>query len=240
MSAKDFELNQPLEALVAEAERRFGGIVYEEVSIAGVTLQIPQIKDMPRYLDRLVGKTRPGDSVELPLWAKMWPSCLMLGMFMARCPLPEGARVLEVGAGVGVSGLVAASRGLKVTVSDVEPDALLFSRIGVLKNGLEANVEVVDCDFTKAELPNRFDMIIGCEILYQDHVYEPLHAFLERHLAETPEAEIVIALDSVRKGQGFFRRAEGRYRMMKQEFPYKDEETGQERASVLYRLRRTS
>lgn len=238
MSVQDFDLEQPLEALIAEADRRFGGIVFENVTVGGVDLAIPQIKDMPRYLDRLVGKTRPGESVELPLWAKIWPSCLMLSMFMTRCPLEKGASVIELGAGVGVAGLAAAKKGIAVTVTDIEPDALLFSRIGALKNGVEDLVNVVRCDFTKDALDRRYDMIMGCEILYQDHVYEPLHEFLEAHLSEDATAEIVIALDSVRKGKGFFQRAEDRYAMMRQSFPYKDEESGQERAAVLYRLRR--
>lgn len=127
---------------------------------------------------------------------------------------------------------------MPVTVSDIEPDALLFSRIGALKNDVAELVDVVRCDFTADNLKHRFDMILGCEILYQDHVYEPLHEFLGNHLAQTSSAEIVIALDSVRKGKGFFERARNRYAMMRQSFPYKDVETGQERASVLYRLRR--
>lgn len=238
MSVQEYNLNQPLEALIAEADRRFGGIAFETVEVGGISLDIPQIKDMPRYLDRLVGKTRPGESVELPLWAKIWPSCLMLGMFLTRCPIEEGARVIELGAGVGVAGLVAAKKGVAVTVTDIEPDALLFSKIGALKNDVADLVDVVHCDFTKDELGQRYDMIVGCEILYQDHVYEPLHEFLEAHLSTASTAEIVIALDGVRKGKGFFQRAEGRYAMMRQSFPYKDVETGQERSSVLYRLRR--
>ena len=50
----------------------------------------------------------------------------------------------------------------------MHPDAVLFSRIAVLKNNLSDRVTVRRLDFTKDRLENRFDLILGSEVLYKE------------------------------------------------------------------------
>lgn len=233
-----YDLAQPLDVLLRLAEKKFGDVGFEKVAIGDVSLEILQIKDMPQYIEKLVGRTRPGESVELPLWAKIWPSCLFLGFFLQQFPFKEGEELLEIGAGVAVIGLVAAKRGFSVTVTDLEDDALLFARINALKNGVGDMLHIAKADFTKDNLGRRFDHVIGCEVLYNEKTYEPLADFLLAHLAERPESEIILAMDQKREGRAFFNRAKKHFAMMRKEFSFADRDTEEKQAINLFRLRR--
>jgi predicted nicotinamide N-methyase len=233
-----FNLDQPIGALIDIAVREFGEVGFETVTIGGRNLEVLQVRQMQKYLDKLVDKTRAGKKISLPLWAKVWPSCLVLGYTLTRFPFPPGSSVLEVGAGCAVNGMVMASLGHRVTVTDMEPHALLFSRINILKNGLDDKVDIRRADFTRDSLDRRFDYIIGCEVLYEEAVYEPLVDFLDVHLAEKPSAEVLMAMDRKRQGRRFFDKADGLFAMMKSGANYKDNETGEENVINMFRMKR--
>ena len=233
-----FDLDQPIGALIDIAVREFGEVGFETVTIGGMNLEVLQVRQMQKYLDKLVDKSRGGKTINLPLWAKVWPSCLVLGYTLTRFPFVPGSSVLEVGAGCAVDGMVMAKLGHEVTVTDVEPFALLVSRINVLKNGLDGKVDIRKVDFTRDSLGRRFDYIIGCEVLYQEAVYEPLADFLDAHLAQSPSAEVLMAMDKKRQGRKFFDKADALFAMMKSAANYKDNETGEENIINLFRMKR--
>ncbi|WP_250645464.1 class I SAM-dependent methyltransferase [Salidesulfovibrio onnuriiensis] len=234
-----YDLDQPMGKLLELAGNKFGEVCFETVTIGNMSLDILQIKDMPRYIEKLVGSAKPGKSVELPLWAKIWPSCLFLGFFLQQFPFKPEDELLEVGAGVAVIGLVAAKRGLHVTVSDLEDDALLFARINALKNGVEDKMDIAKADFTKDSLGRRFDHIIGCEVLYNEATYEPLADFLVDHLAERADSEVILAMDRKREGRAFFNRAKGTFGIMRKDFSFTDKDSGEEQFINLFRMRRS-
>ncbi|HMM37356.1 MAG TPA: methyltransferase [Desulfovibrio sp.] len=231
---KDFPRTASLEELLDIARAEFGPVRFEDVQLGDARLHILQIEDMPRYLDTLVNRARPGEPVRLPLWAKIWTSALILGTMLRRYPLPNGSEILEIGSGCGLCGLAAAAGGANVTLSDKEPAALLFSRINALKNGLADRVEVCPADFTRDRLGRRFHSIIGCEVLYEDAVYAPLLDFLDAHILREAGSEVVLAQDGARQGRVFFERAREKYRLLRKEVPC----AGQEgtATTVLYRL----
>lgn len=232
--AKHYDLGAPLEDLLAAARRDFGNVTFEPVTIGGTTLEMLQIADMPAYIEKLVGKTRPDSHVELPLWAKIWPACTILTMFASSFPFREEASFLEVGAGSGLVGLALAAKGHQVTLSDMDPGALLFARINALKNGLDERVELARVDFTKDGLDQRFDHVVGCELFYRESLLAPLLAFIQAHLAKGGEA--VLASDARREGRIFFELAKEHFKLMKKDVPYKDSETGETKLVSLYRL----
>ena len=149
-------LDQPIGALIDIATREFGDVAFETVAVGDQKLEILQIKNMPKYLDKLVDKTRAGKKITLPLWAKVWPSCLILGYTLTRFPFTGGGPILEIGAGCAVNGLLLAKLGHSVIITDIEPYALLFCKINALKNGLDDLVELRSADFTTDDMGERF------------------------------------------------------------------------------------
>ncbi len=231
-------LDQPIGALIDIAVREFGEVEFETVNVGGMSLEVLQIKNMQQYLDKLIDKTRAGKKITLPLWAKIWPSCLILGYTLTRFSFSEGCSILEVGAGGAVNSLVLAKLGHEVTVSDIEPFALLFSRINALKNGVADKMTLHRADFTSDTFEEKYDYIIGCEVLYEEASFEPLLVFLSRQLSNSPSAEIVLAMDQKRQGRKFFDLANEQFAMMKSAAKYKDRDTGEENIVNLFRMKR--
>jgi predicted nicotinamide N-methyase len=228
--------NAGFDELLAEARRKFGAIRFEKVKVDNVELEVAQVADMPAYLDKLVDKARGGKTIELPLWAKIWPSCLILGFYLMKISPIKDARVLEVGAGCGLVGMIAAKRGLDVVMTDIEDDSLLFCRLNALRNGLEDKITLKKVDFTTDRLGEKFDYIIGCEVLYQEDTYKPFAEFVQAHLKDVPGAETVLAMDHKRTGRLFFEAIKDKYKIMRQEVPFKNPENGSRDLIDLYRL----
>jgi len=204
--------NASLDDLLALAEKKYA-LEFEPISVAGVTLHILQIADMRERLDRLIAQNALDDALNtLPLWAKIWPASLLLGHALRHLP-KEGRNFLEIGAGCGITGLIAAALGFEqVCISDINEDALLFARINILRNGLQEHAEVRRADLRSDVLGQRFSVIAGSEILYLEQLYSPLLAFLKRHLA-APAAgqalpQVLLATDHQRKAESFFTLAE--------------------------------
>ena len=120
----------------------------------------------------------------------------MLSGIMASMEHDSKRRVLELGAGLGVPGLVAAARGGQVTISDYEPHILDFQRVSAAASGLE-NIEFRMIDWKNPPEMPRFDMIVGAEILFRDEFFQPLLDVFDRYLA--PDGIIYLSHDSRRK-----------------------------------------
>lgn len=238
MSELKYDLDQPLEKLIEIATKKFGELDFEKVVVGDAELEVLQIKDMPAYIDKLVGQASGKKTVDLPLWAKVWPSCLFLGFYLQQFPFKEGDHVLEIGAGVAVIGLIVAKKGFQVTLTDIEDDALLFARINVLKNGVQDNVDIKKVDFTKDNLGQEYDHIIGCEVLYSEPTYVPVAQFLNNHLSHDKGAEIVMAMDKKRVALRFFEEAQKNFMLMHKGFTFKDKESEEEQEINLFRMRR--
>lgn len=119
---------------------------------------------------------------EPPYWAHLWIGARALARFLVDRQGLGGRRVLDLGCGLGLCGLVAAAYGAEVWFADREPAALKFVRASARRNGF-SRVRCVEIDFTEAVLEATFDVILGAEIVYEPHSYGPLGRFLEMHLA---------------------------------------------------------
>ena len=107
---------------------------------------IPRPTALARSFDRIGDEydARPG-----------YPS-QVFELLVERCGLEEGARVLEIGAGVGQATLPMLDLGAVVTV--VDPGAALMQRL--LERTTGRRVEVIVAEFERASLPaTAFDLV---------------------------------------------------------------------------------
>lgn len=207
----NYDLDAPLSELKALAGNRFS-LEFETVAAGGRELKILQIADMDRHLESLAESAGPAEGIELPFWAKIWPASLVLAHFLNRIE-PQGKSLLEIGAGVGVTGLFAAAFGFNTVISDINEDALLFARINILENGLEDKARIARADFASDRLGERFDLIVGAEVLYRPDTYRGLSKFLLNHLKTGPDSEALLARNYSRKNEKFFKTAEQDFRI---------------------------
>ncbi len=196
-------------------------VSFEDIRIGDICLSILQIQNLEDYIDSLAEQVKEGERLELPFWAKLWPTSLLLSYYLLKLPVKEGSFLLEIGAGFGLCGLVAAMKGHSVILSDIEEDALLFARINVLKNQLEDRCKVIKLDFTKDKIEEDISYIVGSEVLYRQEHYRPLVRFFLRHLSH-PHSRVILAKDYHLKAKKFFNLAKEHFVITEKTMGYKE------------------
>lgn len=111
---------------------------------------------------------RPETTDRISLWWGVTTSALALARFIESDFNVNGMNLLELGSGVGLTGMVAAIKGAKVTFTDYVPEALQTAKLNANANGVpEKNVEFKILDWETSDPPGQFDVIIGSEIVYE-------------------------------------------------------------------------
>ncbi len=119
----------------------------------------------------------------LPYGVALWPAAIALAHeLLARAESICGARILELGAGTGLPGIVAASLGGRVTQTDRDALVLGVCRRNGARNGVPPIayrlVEWADWDDRE-----RYDWIIGADILYGAAAHPALRRIFASGLA---------------------------------------------------------
>ncbi len=145
----------------------------------------------PPSAEDLIDEQAYARDERLPYWAELWPSGHVLAEELALLDI-GGSRVLELGCGLGLPSLVAASRGADVTATDWYPEALDHVCRNAEEAGLKIQTLPMDWFNPSEEIFERapFDLIIGADVLYEDRNGEALLPLLPRLLAPSGKAII--------------------------------------------------
>ncbi len=148
-----------------------------QVQVDDERVALWQVDDLERHVDRdaLLGG---GNPPEPPYWAQLWSGALVLARAVPLRPPPT----LELGAGLGLPGLLAGCRGAPVVFVDRELTPLRFIRASAVANGV-ANAATVAADFTQLAARRQFPLILAAEILYDRSLFAHLAQSLRRLLA---------------------------------------------------------
>lgn len=136
-----------------------------------------------------------GEQPAVPYGIVLWPAAIALAHEIASRPF-AGRRVLELGAGTGLPGIVAASLGARVVQTDRQEVALHVCRQNAERNGVTA-IEHRAADWTAWEDRALYEHILGADILYADGLHPHLRRIFEANLA--PGGSILVS-DPFRKG----------------------------------------
>jgi predicted nicotinamide N-methyase len=144
---------------------------------------------VPKSLDRFIDPDNVSNN--FPLWAKIWEPCLILADYLASMPANPEKRFLEIGSGLGLVGIVAASFGHKVTMTEYNHDALNFANANAHIHNCSSNLEIKELDWNKPELKGTFDRIIGSEIIYKEESFYPILRLFRTYLKKDGEIMLV-------------------------------------------------
>lgn len=160
-------------------------IVDEDVVLDSQSFTMLRVRDTNALLRELHPAAFAEDE-RLPYWAELWPSSIELARYCLKERGMRGRRVLEVGCGLGLAGVAAASAGAHVVFTDYEPDALKFARYNALKNlpqdSIDSRVEFRLLDWRSDEEVGPVDMIIGADVVYERRNFHPILNIVRRVL----------------------------------------------------------
>lgn len=113
----------------------------------------------------------------MPYWAWLWDSAPTMATLLVAREWAPGARVLEIGAGLGMAGIaVAASADVALTLTDHDPLALAAMRANASQNHVSAAVRHFDWRHPETLSEGAFDGVIGCDVIYEGQAHGPLLA----------------------------------------------------------------
>ena len=170
-----------------------------ELAINGRKFQIL----LPKYLHKFINN----DDVmhEFPLWAKIWPASWVLAGYLAELPVAAEKNFLEIGGGLGLVSIVAASFGHHITMTEYNPDALQFARANALINKCP-QLNIQELDWNHPRLTSQFDYIIASEVSYKEEDIQPLLMLFKNSL--NTSGEVILAGEMRKLSKDFYKALE--------------------------------
>ncbi len=189
---------RPRQHLLHRIHRRYQTRTHG-VKLGPVEFEFTRIADPDRVLDEVAveedrreqacGRRSTEDELHLPYWAELWDSATGIGQFLVdrfhplagpQADVGTLGDVLDMGCGMGFAGTVAASLGARVLFADLEPPALLFAALNSIP--WRDRVRARRLDWRRDQLGERFDLILGADILYDRSQWVYLEPFWRDHL----------------------------------------------------------
>ena len=124
---------------------------------------------------------------QLPHWAELWPASVGMARLLMKGPALTGKRVMDLGCGLGLSGIAAGRRGARVLFADREEEALRFALFNSRQNGVH-DAQSLEFDWHRSTAPSGFDLICLADVAYEEESCEPLLRHLEGCLLPGGEA----------------------------------------------------
>jgi len=127
--------------------------------LPGKTIKLTLVKDIEKLI------TDPCDEDKVPCWADIWPAARGISYWIWKHISFNGQEVLELGAGLGLPGVVCGLKGARVTFSDFNQTALDISSRNARLNGL-VDFDTLLADWRTYRPHKRFNWVVGSDIFY--------------------------------------------------------------------------
>jgi predicted nicotinamide N-methyase len=185
-----------------QVESPYDGPVREStIRVAGRSIHLVQPVDPDRLLDAPEVIAWNAQDDYMPYWAYLWPGALLLGEAVATLDLPSGTQALEIGCGLGLSGLVAVSMGFRVRFTDQDRTPFRFIEASARANGFDpASYSTALLDWRNPP-DERYPLILGADVTYEKRLV-PLVAGVIAALLD-PEGLALISDPNRVSAQGF-------------------------------------
>jgi predicted nicotinamide N-methyase len=158
-----------------------GEPVEELVIIDDGTFRIRRPSESDRLLEHPMVRSAFAADEYMPYWADLWPAARMLAKAVVRETWVPGVEALEIGCGLGLPGIAALSKGLRVVFSDYDATALHFAAENARQNGF-TDFETVQMDWRYPPADRQFPIIFAADLIYEMRNVGPIVALIKRLL----------------------------------------------------------
>ena len=138
---------------------------------AGVEIDFLEVVNHQELVDQFNAQIessmdQPSKDKLAPYWSRLWFSSIALGEYLAEQKIVEpGMKVIELGCGLGLSGIVASKMGGDVTFTDYDPNALIFAKKSwELNDASPAKFEIMDWNDPNPDF--KADLVLGADVAY--------------------------------------------------------------------------
>ena len=154
-----------------------------EVEVEGRVWLLDRAADMEALWDAMDDADLDDDE-RLPYWAEVWPASVLLGRHILRNQdMLKGKPCLDLGCGLGLTGMIASSIGAQVVAFDYELPAVRFAHHNAQLNDVPQPLWML-MDWRQPALQRgAFDFIWGGDVLYEKRFFEPLIQLFRHALA---------------------------------------------------------
>lgn len=177
-----------------------------ELNIEGVFIKILQIVNVDDLYDQLIAKGETHEDVKderIPYWAELWPAAIGLSRYLVAFDILKNVkRVVEIGCGLGLPGIVAGKLGAKVVFTDYLAEALHFTKRNWLLNNEDIQVKFETMDWRQPNPEWAADLVLASDVCYEKRFFQYLPAAF-RTLCK-PGGSIIVSDPSREVAQDFF------------------------------------
>src|SRR4029077_8521694 len=172
------EPNPPMPATPLDAITK---TVRDPVIVEGRTFLIERPDESDRLLDHPYVLAAFAADEYMPYWADLWPAARTPTNAVLRAPWAPGLHALEVGCGLGLPGIAALARGLRVTFSDYDATALHFAARNARLNGFD-NFQLLPFDWRRPPADLCVPVVLGSDLIYELRNVAPLVGLIKQVL----------------------------------------------------------
>ncbi|MEO0471353.1 MAG: hypothetical protein AAF206_17115 [Bacteroidota bacterium] len=156
--------------------------------LADHQIEMKVVADTDTLLDELIAKGPEDEDVadeRIPYWADLWHSAIALAHWVFEFPaIHSDSGVLELGCGLGMSGIAAGLKGAAVVQTDYLPEALQMAELCWRLN-LSSLPKTAILDWRNPLIDFQPDVLLAADVMYEERNGPPLlqaiKALLPRH-----------------------------------------------------------
>lgn len=166
-----------------------GPTEWVEVRPGGRVVRLLRPSDPDRLLSDPAVYDRSRRDDYMPYWAYLWPGAYLLAEAVAGGSGSwPGGEALELGCGLGLAGLTALGRGLRVTFSDYDAEPLRFAARSAAGGGFAEGSYRAELLDWREPTSARYPLILGADVLYERRLVPLVAGVIEAMLAPGGEA----------------------------------------------------
>ncbi|MBY0526476.1 MAG: methyltransferase domain-containing protein [Gemmataceae bacterium] len=162
-----------------------GPTVQQAVTVAGRSFTLVRPDAVDRLIDHPSFISSTAADEYLPHWASLWPGARMLAEVVLAEPWAASngsLTALELGCGLGLVGIAALARGLRVVFSDYDATALRFAADGARLNGF-TDFQVLQMDWRCPPADFQVPIVLAADVAYERTLHVPLATLIRKVLA---------------------------------------------------------